>query len=328
MNILLAAGSVVLGFVLLVKGADFFVEGASAVAYKLKVPGLIIGMTVVAMGTSLPELSVSITSSLAGANTLAVSNVVGSNIFNLMVVLGISALFNPLKVAKETIKRDFPFSTFAAILMLVLGFLGFGGIFGDNGMALGRIDGIIFLVLFIIFLVMMIKHALKARAAGETVVVEGEDEIDKDMPMIKAILFIVLGAVAVKFGGDFVVNGAVEIASSFGVSQTLIGLTIVACGTSLPELATSIAAARKNELDMAIGNVVGSNIFNILLILGTASSISQVDFLMENIIDIAILLVFSLIVWIFCATKKQITRPQGIIMLLLYVADMVYVCIR
>ena len=328
MNILLAILAIVVGFVLLVKGADFFVDGASAVAYKLRVPGLIIGMTVVAMGTSLPELSVSITSSLAGANTLAISNVVGSNIFNLMVVLGISALFNPLMVSKETTRRDFPFSAFTAVLLLILGFLGMNGIMGDNGMTLGRVDGIVFLVLFALFLAVMIKQAIKARENGEEVVVEGEEDIDKDMPMWKAILLIILGAVAVKYGGDFVVNGAVTLASSFGVSQTLIGLTIVACGTSLPELATSIAAARKNELDMAIGNVVGSNIFNILLILGAAATISPVAFIMENMIDIVVLLVFSLIVWLFCATKKKITRPEGILMLVLYAVYLVYICIR
>ncbi len=327
MIILKAIILIVVGFVLLVKGADFFVEGASAVAKALKIPTLIIGMTVVAMGTSLPELSVSVSSSMQGANTLAVSNVVGSNIFNLMVVLGISALFNPLMVSRDTLKRDYPFATICAVLLLAFGSVGFGGLLGDNGMELGRIDGIIFIILFIGFLVVMIRSAIASRNAGEAVEIEGEEDIH-DMALWKAILYIVGGAVAVKFGGDWVVDGACDLASSFGVSQTLIGLTIVACGTSLPELATSIAAARKNELDMAIGNVVGSNIFNILLILGVAASISPISFMTENIIDICVLLVFSVITWIFCQAKKKIGRTEGIIMLLLYAIYLVYICVR
>ena len=326
-TLLWAVVLIVLGFVLLVKGADFFVEGASAVAKKLNVPTLIIGMTVVAMGTSLPELSVSINSSLAGQNTLAISNVVGSNMFNLMVVLGLSALFNPLCVDKIVTKRDYPFTIFCAVLLLGLGYIGFAGIGGDTGMQLGHIDGAIFLAIFVGFIVFQIKDAIKARNAGEEVVIEGEEDI-YDMPMWKAILYIVGGAVAVQFGGDWVVDGAVDFAGFFGVSETLIGLTIVACGTSLPELATSLAAARKNELDMAVGNVVGSNVFNILFILGVAAAISPISFMTDNIIDICVLLVFSLITWVFCIVKKKIGRPEGIIMLVVYAIYLVYICMR
>lgn len=305
------------GFVLLIKGADFFVEGSASIAKMLRVPSLIIGMTIVAMGTSLPECSVSITASLTGQNSLAVSNAVGSNIFNLMVVCGVCALFTPLKVKTDTLKKDFPFSVICAGLLLALGYV---------GMVLGREDGIILLVIFVLFLLYMIRSAIKARNAGETVEIEGEDA--QIHPVWKSILFIVLGAAAIAWGGDLVVDSASVIAAAFGMSQTLIGLTICAIGTSLPELVTSIVAARKNQVDMALGNVIGSNIFNILFVLGIGASISPIGFITENMIDIAILIAMSLIVWIFTWSKRRVNRAEGICMLLLYVAYWGYICIR
>lgn len=305
------------GFVLLIKGADFFVEGSASIAKMLRVPSLIIGMTIVAMGTSLPECSVSITASLTGQNSLAVSNAVGSNIFNLMVVCGVCALFTPLKVKADTIKKDFPFSVICAGLLLALGYI---------GMVLGREDGIILLVIFVLFLLYMIKSAIKARNAGKTVEIEGEDT--QIHPVWKSILFIVLGAAAIAWGGDLVVDSASVIAAAFGMSQTLIGLTICAIGTSLPELVTSIVAARKDQVDMALGNVIGSNIFNILFVLGIGASISPIGFITENMIDIAILIAMSLIVWIFTWSKRRVNRAEGICMLLLYVAYWGYICIR
>lgn len=323
MTVLKAVIVLVVGFVLLVKGADFFVEGASSVAKMLKVPSLIIGMTIVAMGTSLPETSVSIAASINNQNTLAVSNVVGSNIFNLMVVLGICAVMCELHVSKDVLKRDYPFSVLCAILLLVAGCI---------GMTLGRVDGIIFLVIFVGFTIFLIKSAMDARKRGE--ISEKEREMNEEMsemkeqPIWKSILYIVGGAIAIKYGGDWVVDSASTIATSFGISATLVGLTICSVGTSLPELVTSIVAARKNELDMAIGNVVGSNVFNILMVLGIAASVSPIAFLTENVIDIIILLVFSLITWLFCVTKKQIGRMEGITMLVLYGIYLVYICIR
>ena len=311
-EVVISVGLLVVGFVLLIKGADFFVEGSSSVAKMLKVPSIIIGLTIVAMGTSLPECAVSITASLTNNNALAVSNVVGSNIFNLMVVCGFCALFNPLAVDKSTLKKEFPFSMLCAILLLVLGYI---------GMVLGRCDGIILLVLFVGFIIWMVRSALKARAAAS-------DEEYEVLPVWKCIVFIIGGIIAIKFGGDFVVNGASTIASKMGLSQNLIGLTIVACGTSLPELVTSVVAARKNELDMALGNVIGSNIFNILFVLGIAASISPMGFIMENVIDIAILTVFSLIVWIFAWTKHKIDKKEGIAMLIMYAVYLVYICVR
>ena len=302
----------VIGFVLLIKGADFFVEGSSSVAKMLKVPSIIIGLTIVAMGTSLPECAVSLTASMTNNNALAVSNAVGSNIFNLMVVCGVCALFNPLVVSKDTLKKEFPFSIVCAILLLVGGYI---------GMEIGRVDGLILLAVFVCFLIWMIKSALKARANA------GDEEYEV-LPVWKCIIFIIGGIIAIKFGGDFVVDGASTIAAKMGLSQNLIGLTIVACGTSLPELVTSVVAARKNELDMALGNVIGSNIFNILFVLGIAAAISPVAFIMENVIDIVILIVMSLIVWIFGWTKQKLTKSEGIIMLIMYAAYLVYICVR
>ncbi len=311
----------IVGFVFLVKGADFFVEGSSSVAKRLKVPSIIIGLTIVAMGTSLPETAVSLTASLAGNNTLAVSNVTGSNIFNLMMVIGFCAILTPVAVANETVRRDIPFSIICAALLLGLGIW---------GMELGRVDGIIFLVLFAGFIYVLVRSALKARkksAATENESVSGEEEI-KILPVPKSLFFIVIGIIGIALGGNWVVDGASTIATKFGISQTIIGLTIVAIGTSLPELVTSVVAARKKEVDMALGNAIGSNIFNILMVLGISSAISPIAFLQENIIDMVILLVFSFIGLLFAATKKSIGRKEGIIMVLLYVADMVYICLR
>lgn len=322
-TILKAVFVLIIGFVLLIKGADFFVEGASSVAKMLKVPSLIIGMTIVAMGTSLPETSVSIAASMNNQNTLAVSNVVGSNIFNLMVVLGVCAVITELKVSKDVLKRDYPFSVLCAILLLVAGVI---------GMTLGRMDGTIFLVIFAVFIFYLIKSALDARKSGEISEKEREmnEEMEEmeDLPVWKCILYIVGGAIAIKYGGDWVVDSASVIATSFGISATLVGLTICSVGTSLPELVTSIVAARKNELDMAVGNVVGSNVFNILMVLGIAATVSPIAFLTENIIDIVVLLVFSLITWVLCVTQKKLSKKEGILMLVLYTIYLVYICIR
>lgn len=302
------------GFVLLIKGADFFVDGSSSVAKRFKIPSMIIGLTIVAMGTSLPECAVSITASISNNNALAVSNAVGSNIFNLMVVCGACALFAPLAVDVKTLKKEFPFSVICALLLLVMGYL---------GTSLGRIDGILLTAVFVIYLLWMVMSAKKARQASD----ENSDDYEI-LPVWKCIIFIIGGAAAIMFGGDFVVDGASVIAKSLGLSQNLIGLTVVALGTSLPELVTSIVAAKKNEVDMAVGNVIGSNIFNILLVLGVASAISPIAFITENMIDIIILVIFSIIVWLFAWTKRQIQRKEGLLMLLAYLAFMIYICLR
>ena len=305
----------VIGFAFLMKGADFFVEGSSSIAKRLKVPPIIIGLTIVAMGTSLPETAVSVTASLVNNNELAVSNVVGSNIFNLMVVVGVCSILTPILVQKETIKRDIPFSLICALLLLGLGILAVGD---KRGMRLGHLDGMILLGFFAGYIVAMIRSAMKARAAGKNADMEGIEQLEEEMGILswpKSILFIVGGALAIAFGGDLTVDAASRIA-------------IVSIGTSLPELVTSVVAARKNEVDMAVGNAVGSNIFNILMVLGVASAINPVALIRENIIDIVILIVFSLIVWIYAATKQRISRKEGISMVCLYLIYAGYIIWR
>lgn len=316
----------VIGFVLLIKGADFFVEGSSSVAKRLHVPSIIIGLTIVAMGTSLPETAVSVSASLTGNNELAVSNVVGSNIFNLMVVIGVCAVLATVNVAKETIKRDIPLSLICAALLMLLGIIGLGD---KSGMTLGHLDGVILLGFFAGYIFYMIKIALKASREGRKVEIEGG--LDEDIKLISvplSILFIVGGAAAIAVGGDITVDAAARIAGDLGMSQTLIGLTIVSIGTSLPELVTSIVAAKKDEVDMALGNAIGSNVFNILMVLGMASAISPVSIITENIIDLCVLIVFTVCVWIFAGTKKKIGRVEGICMVAFYAAYAVYIIIR
>ena len=305
----------VIGFVLLIKGADFFVEGSSSVAKRLHVPSIIIGLTIVAMGTS-----------LAGNNELAVSNVVGSNIFNLMVVIGVCAILATVNVARETIRRDIPLSLICAGLLMLLGIVGLGD---KTGMTLGHLDGVIFIVLFACYIIYMVRTAMKASKEGKKVEIEGgSDEEIKLVSVPVSILFIIGGAIAIAVGGDVTVDAASRIASDLGMSQTLIGLTIVSIGTSLPELVTSIVAARKNEVDMALGNAIGSNIFNILMVLGIASAISPISIITENIIDLCVLIVFTICAWIFAGTKKKIGRAEGLCMVALYAAYAVYIIVR
>ena len=302
----------VVGFVGLIKGADFFVEGASNVAKRFKVPSLIIGLTIVAMGTSLPETAVSISASLAGSNSLAISNVSGSNLFNLLVVVGLCAILQKVEVDQDTIKRDIPYSLLAAVLLIVLGMTG--------GMELGHLDGVILLVFFAFFLFLMIKSALKAAA-------EAEDE-EVSQSLLMSIVSIVGGAAAIAVGGDWVVDSASTLALAFGMTETMVGLTIVAVGTSLPELVTSFVAARKGEVDMALGNAIGSNVFNILLVLGIASSISPIGFMVSNTIDIAAVIVATLVCWAVAAKNKSLGKVVGALMVVSYFVYMVYVVMR
>lgn len=325
----LVAVFLIIGFVFLIKGADFFVEGSSSIAKKLKVPSIIIGLTIVAMGTSLPETAVSVTASMAHNNELAISNVVGSNIFNLMFVIGVCGILTPVLVQRDTIVRDIPFSVICAALLLGLGYAAFGD---KKGMTLGHLDGAVFLVIFAVYIILMIRAAMKARAEGKKVEIEGIEEVeDGELKLLsypKSILFILGGAVAIAFGGDLTVDSASRIAIDLGMSQTLVGLTIVSIGTSLPELVTSVVAARKNEVDMAVGNAVGSNIFNILMVLGVASTISPIVLITENIIDILVLIVFSIAVWAFAKSKKKITRAEGIAMVVMYLLYSAYIILR
>ena len=306
----------ILGFILLIKGADLFVDGSSSIARLLRIPAAVIGLTIVAFGTSAPELSVSCSAALAGQNEIAISNVLGSNIFNLMVVTGACAAISAIPVNEGILKREFPFSIVAAALLLIFSLFGFGRL------NIGRLEGLTLLVLFVLFVAIQVRDALKSRSEN------AEDPMEEVLSPLKSIVFVVIGCIMIIYGGNFVVDSASEIAANFGLSETLIGLTVVAFGTSLPELVTSIVASRKGENDLAIGNVVGSNIFNILFVLGIAASISPVAFLLENIIDIIILVIMSLIVMAFAWTSQTIKRNEGIIMLVLYAVYLVYICIR
>ena len=308
----------VVGFVGLIKGADFFVDGASNVAKRFKVPSLIIGLTIVAMGTSLPETAVSISASIAGSNSLAISNVSGSNLFNLLVVVGLCCIMQKVEVDQDTIRRDIPYSLLAAVLLIVLGMLGTG-----NGMVLGRMDGAILLAFFAFFLFLMIKSALKAASGAAEM-----DEEEVTQSVIMSLVCIVGGAAAIAIGGDWVVDSASTLAMALGMSETMVGLTIVAVGTSLPELVTSFVAARKGEVDMALGNAIGSNVFNILLVLGIASVISPIGFMMSNAVDIAAVIVATIVCWAVAAKNKSLGKAMGAIMVVSYFAYMVYVVMR
>ena len=299
----------IIGFVLLIKGADFFVEGSSSLARFLKIPSVIIGLTIVAMGTSAPEASVSINAALAGNNDIAVSNVIGSNIFNGLVVVGICAFISGFKTNRDILKRDMPVNILITAILCVM--------IADG--RLSRLEGILLLAGMIFYIVNMILSALKTRSSYPD---------EKSMPLYKSLIFIAGGLVSVIFGGNLVVNNASQIAVSFGVSQNFIGLTIVAIGTSLPELVTSIVATRKGDSGLALGNAIGSNIFNILFILGMSAMISPLHILSESIIDCVILLVSGILLFVFAYTKKSMNRTEGAICVLSYIGYTAYLFIR
>ena len=302
----------VFGFVLLVWGADKFVAGASALARRLGVSPLLVGLTIVAFGTSAPELAVSLTAALQGANEIAVGNVVGSNIFNMLMVAGLSAVVCPLVMDRTLLRRDWPISVGAAILLLVY-------ILPD--LTISRIEGVILLAAFAVVLGTQIRAALKNR---DTLEVE-EDEVA--MPPIMIGVNIVLGLACIIIGGQLAVNGATGIARMFGLSETLIGLTIVAIGTSLPELVTSLVAARKGQNEIAMGNVIGSNIFNLLLILGVSATITPIPVQATSIIDALVLIGIS-IVFYLPARRGKLGRAPGVVMAFTYVVYTAYLIIR
>ncbi len=311
-----------IGFVLLVKGADVFVTGAGSVAKKFKIPDLIIGLTVVAFGTSAPEIAVSTVASVGGQNAMAISNILGSNIFNLLVVLGVCAIIVPIEVDGKILKKEFPFAVLTQILLILMladQFLGNGSL-----NVLSRGDGLILLLAFSIFMFYVITSAKNHDESEEEF---GEEEI-KEVSTLSSVLMIVLGLAAVVFGGDLVVKAATEIAYSFGVSEALVGLTIVAMGTSLPELVTSIIACRKGSSDMALGNVIGSNIFNVLLTLGLCSTISPIAVEYISVIDSIIVLGVTLVVFFMAKTGKKITKVEGFTMLIIFAVYNFYIISR
>ena len=298
-----------IGFVLLIKGADYFVEGSSSLAKIMKIPAVIIGLTIVAMGTSAPEASVSINAALAGNNDIAISNVIGSNIFNGMVVVGVCAFLQKFKVNEDISKRDLPINIIISIILCLMIMDG----------TLSRLEGIILLIGMVAFIGMMVHAALKNREEGEEI---------KTLSLPMSIVYMIGGLIAVIFGGDMVVDGATAIATMFGLSQNFIGLTIVAVGTSLPELVTSIVATKKGESALALGNAVGSNIFNILFILGFSAVISPLSVLGESLVDGMIMVATGALLFLFAKTKGEMDKKEGILCVLIYVAYTVFLFIR
>ena len=280
----------IIGFFFLIKGADLFVDGAASIARKFNVPAMIIGLTIVAMGTSAPEAAVSVTSSLAGQNDMSVANVVGSNFFNILVVLGVSAIIAKLPVQKNTIKKDAPFLLLVSALLLLF----------SLNLNINRIEGLILLAAFTYFLIDTVKSAKKGSQDSASEVATTTDvEVTEESSMSKTILLSIIGIVGIVLGGDMVVDSATDIATSLGMSANLVGLTIVAVGTSLPEFVTSVVAIKKGETDIAIGNVIGSNIFNILLVLGLATTISPITISTFALIDVAFMVAITILLYFF-----------------------------
>lgn len=305
-----------IGFVLLVKGADWFVDGSSSVAKLLKVPSVIIGLTIVAMGTSAPEAAVSITAGFTGNNEIAISNVLGSNIFNLMMVVGVCACIKAFQTDAMIMKRDFPISLGLTVLL---------GIWLMDG-RISRIEGGILLILMLEYIILMVRSALKERKQEGAEPGAGDEK--PPLPAWKSICFILLGLTSIILGGQLVVDNASQIAARFGLSETLIGLTIVAIGTSLPELVTSIVAAGKGESGLALGNVIGSNIFNIIFILGASAVLHPIATGVENMVDTIILLAVSVMIYVFGRTGKKVNRWEGLLSVLCYIGYTAYIIFR
>ena len=297
------------GFLLLVKGADWFVEGAAGIAKKLGIPQLIIGLTIVAMGTSMPEAAVSITAALQENAGITIGNIVGSNILNILIILGVTALITNVAIQKSTLYYEIPYMIAITIVLMI---------FGITGGEISFIEGIIFWLLFIVFLGYLFVMSKKGNSQ--------EDEEVKDIPVWKCILFMLIGGVMVVKGSDFAVSGASAIARFFGMSERFIGLTIVAFGTSLPELVTSVTAAKKGNAGIAIGNIVGSNIFNILFVIGTTALICMVPFESKFIIDTIIAIASGVVLWLGTYKNRELRKPCGIVMLLGYAAYFIYLC--
>lgn len=310
MNVLVQLLFLVLGFVMLVKGADWFVEGASKVAEKFGIPQLVIGLTIVAMGTSLPEAAVSTSAALKGSAEITIGNVVGSNIMNVLLILGITSVISPLVVQRSTIKYEIPMVIGATVLLAALGL--------TDG-TVGRIDGIILLAGMVGYLLYLLKMSKSGQAAIET----GEKAKESD-GLLKMILLILTGGVMIVWGSDVTVDAATALARIFGMSERLIGLTIVAFGTSLPELVTSATAAVKGKADIAVGNIVGSNLFNILFVVGIAAAITPVVYAPNFLVDTVVCIATAALLWLCVVRKQKLQRHGGAIMLICYAGYFIY----
>ena len=299
------------GFVFLIKGSDFFVDGASSIASHLKIPTIIVGLTIVAFGTSAPEAAVSITSSLTGSNAMAVSNVIGSNLFNMLMVIGIAALLSNLLMEKSVLKKDLPFLVGITLLFAIFIFIGWD---------ITNLEGIILLVILMGYIIYLIRGSKKSKNANEV-------EAAK-FTLPKSIVLIIIGLAGIIIGGDLVVDSASAIAIALGMSETLVGLTIVAIGTSLPELVTSITALKKGETQLVIGNVIGSNIFNILFVLGASSAISRIPLDSSMLIDVLFMMGVTILCFIFGKTQDKYDKKEGVILIALFIAYMAFAILR
>lgn len=312
MNVAVQLLFLVIGFVMLVKGADWFVEGASKVAEKFGIPQLVIGLTIVAIGTSLPEAAVSTSAALKGSAEITIGNVVGSNIMNILLILGITSIISPLAVQKSTIKYELPMVIGATVLLAALGL--FDG-------TIGRIDGVILLAGMVLYLLYLLRMARKGQAVAEE---QEKEQADKSGGMFKLILLILIGGVMIVWGSDITVDAATELARIFGMSERLIGLTIVAFGTSLPELVTSATAAIKGKADIAVGNIVGSNLFNILFVVGIAATITPVIYQSAFLVDTIVCVATAVLLWVCVLRKQKLERHGGAILLACYVGYFFY----
>ena len=309
MDLLIQIALLAIGFFMLVKGADYFVDGAAGVATKFGIPQLVVGLTIVAMGTSAPEAAVSITGAMNGAADISVGNVVGSNILNILIILGITGVITTVAVQKSTLFVEMPFMLAITVVLIVLGL---------TGNEITFVEGIIFWVLFIAYLIYL--YILEKKGT--------EEESSEDRPVWKLLLFIVLGGAVVVWGANISVNAATAIATAIGISEKFIGLTIVALGTSLPELVASVTAARKGNADIAIGNIVGSNIFNILFVLGTSALIIPIPYQASFLFDGLVAVGAGVLLWLVTIKKKALGRIGGIIMLLCYGAYLAYLLVQ
>ena len=313
---------IIIGFVLLIKGADFLVDGASEIAKRFHIPEIVIGLTIVAIGTSMPELVVSVTSALEGHSDLAIGNVVGSNIANMFLILGVCSIIRPLVFKKETRLFEIPFTIFATIMLFFLSINGSG----EKINTITREEGIILLVFCLLFIIYNLIMAKKGEEFDkEDRILEIRTEENKQVPLWESLFGIIIGIVGLKLGGDLVVNNAVEIAQILGISEKLISLTIVAFSTSLPELITSIAATKKGETDMAIGNILGSQLFNILLIIGVSAALTPINYSKSYDSNIILLIVGSIVLGLFpfVGKKNEMTRSNGILFVLTYILYMI-----
>ena len=306
---------ILVGIVLVLWGADRLTDGAVAVAEKMKMPQIVIGLTIVAMGTSMPEFCVSLVSALKGTTDLAVGNIVGSNIFNTLLIVGVSAWVAPMTILKSTVRKDIPFALFASIILLIMCLDG----------NISRLDAGILFVLFLVFMYVTLKGA-KTKGDDTTAKTDSIEDNKKPMAAWLSIVWIIVGLACLIGGSNLFVEGATKVAEHIGVSEAVIGLTIVAGGTSLPELATSVVSARKGNSGIAIGNVLGSNVFNILAILGVTSVITPMHLQGITMLDLSMMVVSTLLVWLFSFTKYKIARWEGIVLTIVFIGYMVVLC--